>query len=42
MDHREHKVALLGDLLVWDEISYLNLFKDIFIEHDIVKFNPHI
>ena len=42
MDHREHKVASLGDLRGRDEISTLNLFKDIFNKHDIVKFSPHI
>ena len=44
MDYREHKVASLGDLRGGrDEISTLNLFKEIFIEHDkIVKFSPHI
>ena len=43
MDHREHtEVASLGDLCGRDEISTLNLFKYIFIEHDIVKFSPHI
>ena len=42
MDHRVHKVASLVDLPGRDEISTLNLFKDIFIEHGIVKFRPHI
>ena len=31
-----------GDLPGRDEISALNLFKYIFIEHNIVKFSPHI
>ena len=29
-----------GDLRGRDEISTLNLFKNIFMEHDIVKFSP--
>ena len=31
-----------GDLRGRDEISTLNLFKYIFMEHDIVKFSSHI
>ena len=36
MEYRDHKVASLGDLQVRDDISTLNLFKD------IVRFSPHI
>ena len=43
MDYREHtEVASLGNLRGRDDISTLNLSKYIFIEHDIVKFSPHM
>ena len=36
------KVASLGDLRGRDEISTLNLFIDIYMEHHIEKFSTHI